>query len=131
MTLTALGAYVNLLCIAWDSDPIATLPSDSEKLRRLAGASVEEWTGIKDEVLENFNPFENDSTRIVNNRLRQQWQELNDYHEKLSHTASERGKKGAEKRWTKKDTITAEPAGLNTAGPKPEDEDVDIAEDEV
>lgn len=133
MTLTALGAYLNLLCIAWDSDPIATLPSDPERLRRLAGASVEEWGQIKDEVLENFTPFEDNPTRIVNKRLREQWQELSDYHEKLSETASDRGKKGAEKRWGKKNGSKPAPAEPNEPAvePETEDEGVDIAEDEV
>jgi hypothetical protein len=65
MTLPALGAYLNLLCTAWDSDPIATLPDDPEKLRRFAGASAEEWLPIKDEVMENFVAFEGDPNRLT------------------------------------------------------------------
>jgi uncharacterized protein YdaU (DUF1376 family) len=67
MTLPAPGAYLNLLCTAWDSDPTATLPDDPEKLRRFAGASAEEWLPIKDEAMENFVAFDGAPNRIVNN----------------------------------------------------------------
>ena len=134
MTLTGLAAYINLLSMAWDSDPIATLPSDPERLRRLVGASVEEWRQIKEEVLENFKPFEDDPTRIINKRLRQQWLELSEYSEKLSETASERGKKGAAKRWSKKNGSTpavAEPANEDDFDAESVAGGVDIDEDAV
>src|ERR1017187_9733668 len=57
MSLAAQGAYINLLAIAWDSDPIATLPNEPDKLWKLATAMPDEWGLIKDEVLENFEPF--------------------------------------------------------------------------
>jgi uncharacterized protein YdaU (DUF1376 family) len=128
MTLAGLGAYLNLLCTAWDSDPIGTLPIDPEKIRRLAGATVEEWAQIKDEVVENFVLFEHDPTRFVNKRLRQQWQELANYHEKLSQTASERGKRGAQKRWGKKTDSTAKDVEPTEST---DSDSVDIVEDEV
>jgi uncharacterized protein YdaU (DUF1376 family) len=95
MSLAAQGAYINLLAIAWDSDPIATIPNQPDKLWKLADAMPEEWKVIRDEVLENFEPFDEDPTRLVNKRLRRQWLELKEF----SAMASDRGKKGAAGRW--------------------------------
>jgi hypothetical protein len=95
MSLAAQGAYINLLAIAWDSDPIATIPNQPDKLWKLATAMPEEWKLIKDEVLENFEPFDMDPTRLVNKRLRRQWLELQEFTE----MATDRARKGAEARW--------------------------------
>jgi uncharacterized protein YdaU (DUF1376 family) len=128
MSLAAQGAYINLLAIAWDSDPIATIPDQPDKLWKLAGAMPEDWKGIKDEVLENFEPFDEDSTRLVNKRLRRQWLELKEF----SEMASDRGKKGAAGRWTKD---TPEPAWVEVDDETPEEdqteEEVAIDEDAV
>jgi uncharacterized protein YdaU (DUF1376 family) len=97
MSLAAQGAYINLLSVAWDSDPIATIPNLPEKLWKLADAMPEEWKVIKDEVLENFEPFDEDPTRLVNKRLRRQWLELQEFTE----MATDRGRKGAAARWSK------------------------------
>ena len=128
MSLAAQGAYINLLAIAWDSDPIATIPNQPDKLWKLATAMPEEWTLIKDEVLENFEPFDEDSTRLVNKRLRRQWLELKEF----SEMASDRGKKGAAGRWPKN---TQEPEWAEEDDQTPEkdqtEEEVAIDEDAV
>jgi uncharacterized protein YdaU (DUF1376 family) len=98
MSLPGVGAYTMLLASAWDSDPIATLPDNDDKLRRLAGASAQEWTDIRGEVMSNFEPF-SEAGLLVNARLRQQYEELVSY----SKTTSSRGKAGAKARWGKKD----------------------------
>ena len=54
----------------------------------------EEWKVIKDEVLENFEPFDEDPTRLVNKRLRRQWLELQEFTEMATH----RARKGARAR---------------------------------
>jgi hypothetical protein len=46
--------------------------------------------------LDNFEPFEEDSTRLVNKRLRRQWLELKEF----SEMAAARGNKGAKARWS-------------------------------
>lgn len=97
MTLSGQGSYINLLAVAWDSDPIATIPNQPDKLWKLAGATPDEWRVIQGEVLENFEPFDEDPTRLVNKRLRRQWLELQEFTE----MASDRGKKGAAGRWPK------------------------------
>ena len=128
MSLAAQGAYINLLAIAWDSDPIATIPNEPDKLWKLADAMPDEWGLIKDEVLENFEPFDEDSTRLVNKRLRRQWLELKEF----SEMASDRGKKGAAGRWTKD---TQEPEWAEEDDETPDenqpDEGTDIDEDAV
>jgi uncharacterized protein YdaU (DUF1376 family) len=128
MSLAAQGAYINLLAIAWDSDPIATIPNQPDKLWKLATAMPDEWGLIKDEVLENFEPFDEDSTRLVNKRLRRQWLELKEF----SEMASDRGKKGAAGRWPKN---TQEPEWAEEDDQTPEkdqtEEEVAIDEDAV
>jgi uncharacterized protein YdaU (DUF1376 family) len=124
MTLAGQGAYINLLAIAWDSDPIATIPNQPDKLWKLATAMPEEWKVIKDEVLDNFEPFDEDPTRLVNKRLRRQWLELKEF----SEMASDRGKKGAAGRWPN------EPDGVEEDDETPDentDEGADIDEDAV
>jgi uncharacterized protein YdaU (DUF1376 family) len=122
MSLAAQGAYINLLAVAWDSDPIATIPNQPDKLWRLAGAMPEEWKVIKDEVLENFEPFDEDSTRLVNKRLRRQWLELQEFTE----MATERARKGAEGRWPKN---MPEPEGAEEDDQTPDEEPIDEGTD--
>jgi uncharacterized protein YdaU (DUF1376 family) len=128
MSLAAQGAYINLLAVAWDSDPIATIPNQPDKLWKLATAMPEEWKVIKDEVLENFEPFDEDSTRLVNKRLRRQWLELKEF----SEMAAARGNKGAAARWG---TGEQEPGQAEeedqTQDENPTDEGADINEDDV
>jgi uncharacterized protein YdaU (DUF1376 family) len=128
MSLAAQGAYINLLAIAWDSDPIATIPNQPDKLWKLAGAMPEDWKLMQDEVLENFEPFDEDSTRLVNKRLRRQWLELKEF----SDMAAARGNKGAKARWS---TDEQEPEQTEENDQTPEEdqteEEVAIDEDAV
>jgi len=116
MSLAGQGAYINLLAVAWDSDPIGTIPNQPDKLWKLADAMPDEWANIRDEVLQNFEQFDDDPTRLVNKRLRRQWLELKEF----SDMASDRARKGAEARWG---TDEEEVGG--------DDEDPDIDEDAV
>jgi uncharacterized protein YdaU (DUF1376 family) len=97
MSLCSVGAYIMLLASAWDNEPVATLPDDDEKLRRLARCTPEEWAGSRDEVMANFESFEEEG-RLVNARLRQQYQELAAY----TDTMKGRAKNAAEARWGKR-----------------------------
>jgi uncharacterized protein YdaU (DUF1376 family) len=121
MSLAAQGGYINLLAIAWDSNPIATIPNQPDKLWKLAGATPEEWKVTKDEVLDNFEPFEEDSTRLVNKRLRRQWLELKEF----SEMAAARGNKGAKARWSTDEQEPDQPEEDQT------EEEVAIDEDAV
>lgn len=57
MTAEQVGAYILLLCKAWQSDPPATLPADDRVLAKLARVSAETWDRIKAGVLAPFSPF--------------------------------------------------------------------------
>jgi len=95
MEAEEIGWYILLLCHAWNSEPVGTLPNDDEKLRRLARADKTSWTSNKDKVLVNF-PVEGD--RRVNARLIQQFKEAEEYKNMLR----DRGTAGATARWGKK-----------------------------
>jgi uncharacterized protein YdaU (DUF1376 family) len=97
MSCAEVGAYIRLLDHAWDSDPIATLPDDDTKLRRLSGADPEEWAAIKKAVLLKFEKVDDLPGRLVNRRLRVLYEEREEFVQK----ASERGRKGAAARWAK------------------------------
>ena len=89
MTLAEVGAYINLLATAWDSDPVGTLPNRAASLWRLAGAaSPQEWESVSHAVLANF---EAQGDRLVNRRLQEVYQEL------VRHSEEQRGR--ANKRW--------------------------------
>ncbi len=91
MTLAEIGAYINLLATAWDSDPVATLPKSPASLCRLAGAaSLEEWESVSPAVLANF---EAQGDRLVNRRLQEVYQEL------VRHSQDQRDR--ANRRWEK------------------------------
>lgn len=93
MSNAATGAYIRLLCHAWDANPIATLPADPYSLFKLSGAdSQEEWGSYRDAVLAKF---EKRDGRLVNKRLMDYFVDLTTHNEQMS----ERGKKGAEARW--------------------------------
>jgi uncharacterized protein YdaU (DUF1376 family) len=93
MTAEQRGWYIQLLCHAWNSEPIATLPADDRKLKTLAGAG-DGWATDKQAVLD---CFEVEGDRLVNRRLEAQHQELQEFH----NSKSEAGRKGNEVRWNK------------------------------
>jgi uncharacterized protein YdaU (DUF1376 family) len=95
MSLAELGAYTRLLCLAWDQEPCATLPDDEEKIRRMAAADKDEWKDIREAVIAKFPKSDQFKGRRINKRLREQFDEVEEYADKMS----KRGKKGADKRW--------------------------------
>lgn len=60
--------YLDLLCLSWLEDPIATLPNDNVKLAWLLRLSVEEFDAIKAPIMVNFQVDENN--RLFNEKLR-------------------------------------------------------------
>jgi uncharacterized protein YdaU (DUF1376 family) len=70
MTTLQVGAYILLLCKAWQADPPASLPADDAVLARLARLSPAEWSAAKAAVLA---PFKLGSdNRYHQKRLRQE-----------------------------------------------------------
>lgn len=96
MNNSATGAYIRLLCHAWDGTPIATLPTDDYSLFKLSGCDTkEEWAQVKAQVLSKFEErTQGDRTVLVNLRLMQYWAELEGFSESKS--------KAARARWDKK-----------------------------
>jgi hypothetical protein len=91
--------YIQLLCHAWNGEPIATLPADDRKLRALAGAG-DSWATDKQAVLE---CFEAEGDRLINRKLRDHYQERVTFCE----GRSEAGRKGNEVRWGKDGSVIA------------------------
>jgi uncharacterized protein YdaU (DUF1376 family) len=124
MSLLAQGAYINLLAVAWDSDPIATIPNRPDDLWRLAGASPAEWEQIRNDVLQpkNWTALEDDPTRLVNKRLRQQWKEWKEFSDEQSDRANKRWEKHQDEGGDREEDESPEE-------PEEEDEGVEIDPD--
>lgn len=60
--------YLDLLCLSWLEEPIATLPNDSRKLAWLLRLSLEEWEAIKEPIMAKFKVDRND--RLYNEKLK-------------------------------------------------------------
>lgn len=113
MSTLQVGAYLLLLCKAWQADPPASLPTDDQVLARFARVSAEVWAEIKLGVLVPFRL--GTDQRLHNRRLRLEYDKaLN-----LIRAKQEAGKKGAENRWSNKaknGSAIAEPLGVPMAG---------------
>ena len=68
MTDQQVRVYLELLCLSWLEDPIATLPNDSRKLAWLLRLSLEEWESIKEPIMAKFRVDRND--RLYNEKLK-------------------------------------------------------------
>lgn len=95
MTRAARSVYFDLLCFCWDNECL--LPSDTSTLAKLCGCTMQEWSEVDSSVMAQF--FEVKPGFITHRKLLKQWKERKSFRSKLSETASERGKKGAEARW--------------------------------
>jgi uncharacterized protein YdaU (DUF1376 family) len=68
MTDQQVRVYLNLLCLSWLEEPIATLPNDSAKLAWLLRLPLDEWEAIKEPIMANFKVNKDD--RIYNEKLK-------------------------------------------------------------
>jgi len=48
------GAYIRLLCVAWDEEPLGTLPDDDSALAEISGLRESEWATHKLKVMAPF-----------------------------------------------------------------------------
>jgi uncharacterized protein YdaU (DUF1376 family) len=71
MTTAQVGAYILLLCKAWQADPPGSLPNDDQTLARYARMSAVEWAESKAAVLNPFT-FGKDG-RLHQQRLRREY----------------------------------------------------------
>ena len=101
LTLQEKGAYFELLLYAWKSDACA-LPKDEGVLKRLVSWPELSYPDHTEDdphnfqrVLDCFEPHPEHPDMLCNPRLYQEWLGAIDRHRVLS----QRGKKGAKKRW--------------------------------
>ena len=92
MTTLQVGAYMLLLCKAWEENPVGTLPCDDTVLARYARMRPKEWLKNKDAVLQAF--FQ-EGGRWHQKRMVAEYAKAQNTH---LHK-SEAGKKGNEVRW--------------------------------
>lgn len=90
MSPTGRSVYMDLLCYAWDSNPVATLPADEKLIYHLSGVGHEEWESVKNQVLENFETDDEFPNRLVNHKLREQYEKAVAFRNKQA----ENGRKG-------------------------------------
>lgn len=100
MSLAARGAYVDLLANAWLDRTMAggvpSLPNDEPSLRRIIGATEQEWSAIREELLAKFEAKEN---RLINPRL----VVVADGLSKFLKNQRDKGRAGAKARWSPED----------------------------
>lgn len=95
MSNACVGAYSILLCEAW-TRPNCSLPCEPDRLMVLA-----RWKGTSEEfapLLKCFVPLKGDKSRVVNPRLKLEWDKACE----MMQVLSESGQRGAQKRWEKK-----------------------------
>src|SRR4051812_39024339 len=73
MSTLQVGAYMLLLCKAWQAEPPASLPNDDQILARLARVDPDVWAEIKWGVLVPFRL--GTDGRLHSKRLRQEYDE--------------------------------------------------------
>lgn len=101
MSTLQVGAYLLLLCKAWQADPPASLPNDDQILARFARVDAAVWQEIKLGVLV---PFRLGSDgRLHSRRLRLEYDEAL----KRIKAKKDAGKRGAAGRWAVKDDAAA------------------------
>ncbi len=90
------GAYIRLLCYAWN-DPDCSIPNSDEKLSALSRLGSD-WNIHGSQVKECFEPHPEKKDRLINSKLYFVRSEMLEY----QRTKSAAGKKGAQKRWQNK-----------------------------
>lgn len=103
MSTLQVGAYLLLLCKAWQADPPASLPNDDVVLARFARVELALWQEIKSGILSVFK--EGTDGRLHNKRLRKEY----DKALQLIRAKSTAGTAGANARWQSHDRRMTEP----------------------
>jgi uncharacterized protein YdaU (DUF1376 family) len=73
MDLTEFGAYMRLLCIAWQQDPAGSIPSDPKIISRLLGITTEQWSSIATALLPCWQEMDG---RLYNKRMVSIYQDM-------------------------------------------------------
>ena len=110
MSTLQVGAYLLLLCKAWQAEPPASLPSDDVVLARLSRVELAVWLEIKSGVLALFRP--GTDGRLHNKRLRQEY----DKARQLIETRKRVAASGAAARWKPDASSMPEASGKQCLG---------------
>lgn len=89
MNTECVGAYLLLLCAAWQENPPATLPQDDAILAAYSRLTPGRWQELKPVIL---SPFRIDNRRYLQPRLRREYDKLAYRSEKASESANARWK---------------------------------------
>ena len=111
MSTASVGAYILLLCHAWQQEPRGTLPNNKRLLARWARLSVDEWDEISTEVLL---AFKQEGNTLVQPRMVAEATDAESRRQKLSDA----GKRGAENRWGKDSPPISHPITASIGSPQ-------------
>ncbi len=98
MTLAEHGVYNILLDTAWEEEPTATIPADPRILAKITGIHQRIVRQFLHKYQTTFIQFGDDSKRLVNPRLRSEYEEFLQLCEKKRHAGIESGKARQAKR---------------------------------
>lgn len=92
------GVYFQLLCLAWTyGEDTCSLPNDDRALAKLLGLTPEEWARYRQVLVDGDKPvFHSFRGRLVNSRLKLEYEKLREKSKNLSVNAK--------KRWAKAET---------------------------
>lgn len=96
MSTLAVGSYMLLLCKAWHEDPPGSIPDSDPLLARWARITLDQWLGVKREVLAAFS---------LGSDLRWHQKRLRHEYDKLTYSKNHKTevtRKAALSRWMKK-----------------------------
>lgn len=106
MSLQERGAYITLICQCWLE---GTLPKDTTRLARLVGVPIAAFRRLWAALEPCFRDSGDQPNRLVHPRLERERQKQ----AMFSEEQSERGKRGAQKRWRKDGTAIPAPLAEN------------------
>ena len=115
MSTHAVGAYILLLCHAWQQHPRGTLLNDDARLARLARLSAAEWRAVRDEVLPAFRVIDDGKT-LLQPRMADEASAAEERRDALSAA----GRRGAASRWGGHAPAIGRAIGVAMAYQKPE-----------
>jgi uncharacterized protein YdaU (DUF1376 family) len=93
MSAEEVGAYIRLLCRAWNQKPAGTIPDDDSTLARWSHLSPDRWTACRPAVLAAFTAPSNG--RMTQKRMAAEYRKMTE----ARRVRSSAGRMGAKKKW--------------------------------
>ena len=87
------AAFIDMLAVAWQSEPPATLADDDDELASIARVSVDEWRAMRRPIMAQMTKAL--GKRLVVTKLREQYDRMCHEHDENVR----KGRAGAAKRW--------------------------------